>query len=381
MFADNGAWIIEAQGLLTNTASGGGSVGVNRRFLADDSIIGGGFWYDVNESPNGNVFQQTVFSLELLQDDWSFRANGHLPVGPEVRNVANQSVLGPGGNVQFQNNNLLAGNTTTFRFDETAMRGIEIEIARSVGDWSGEVFVGYYNFQGKIGGSIDGIKGGVRGYVTPRIAGNITIADDPIFGTNVYGGFTWFLGGTGGNAPQTIEDKLTIPVERNHQVVINDSQTFINNLVILTDPGTNQPITVTHINDTGAGGTGTFEDPFGALPGTQLTDIAYVHSNTLFTNQDYALNPNQRFLGEGNNNNHLVDTNEIGVVNLPAVNGIGAPRPVIQAPNGQFALNSAANTEISNINIDNSGPGLRAGIFADAGNVNEGGGLGVVDEM
>ena len=121
------------------------------------------------------------------------------------------------------------------RLDEVAMKGVVIDIARSIGTWSGEVFVGYYNFQGRIGGQTNGIKGGVRGYITPRLAANVEASDDPIFGTNVYGGFTWFFGGSGGDMPQTIEGKLTIPVERSNQVVINDVNTIINNLVQLTN--------------------------------------------------------------------------------------------------------------------------------------------------
>ena len=368
LFADNGAWIFEAQGLVTNNGNGGASVGVTRRFFLGNNLLGAGFSYDVNQSPNGNVFRQTVFSVELIRDDWTFRSNGYLPTGPRVRNVVNSAVAGGGADLQFQGNGLVGSGFDSFRLDETAMRGIDVEIARSVGTWSGEIFVGYYNFQGKIGGDVDGIKGGVRGYVTPRLSGNVTISDDPLFGTNVYGGFTWFLGGAGGNAPRTIEDKLTIPVERNQQVVINEVGSDSGGPIFLTSGG--NPISFTHI-DTNAGGAnlGTFENPFLSLPPTQNSDIVYVHADGTYLNQSYNLNPNQRFLGEGNGNNHVLNTDQLGQILVPGGN-FGLNRPLVQAVNGQFALNSAANTEISNFDIDNSGPGLRAGIFGNTGDVN-----------
>ncbi len=352
---------------LTNYGMQFGNVGLQRRILVGETILGGGLWLDAGNSPFGNTFTQGSLSLELLRDDWSVRANGYLPFGPRVRSVGD---LGYASNpdISFQGHNILASDMFMMRLDEVAMKGIDVELARSIGDWSGEAFVGYYNYQGRIGGQTNGIKGGLRGYLTPRLAGNVAISDDPIFGTNVYGGFTFFFGGSGGTAPQTVEDKLTIPVERNEQVVVNNANVAqaVNGSVILTESG--QPITVNHVNDSGNAGDGTFENPHGSLndadndPDKSNRDIVYVYSGTTFSGQDYILAPNQRFLGEGDNNQHIVGTDLFGPVILPNVNGAADARPVIVAPDGMFALNMANGSEVSNINIVNSG--IRGGVFA-----------------
>lgn len=345
---------------LTNDGMQFGNVGLQRRYILDEIILGGGVWLDAGNSAFGNIFQQGSLSLELLRDDWSLRMSGYLPFGPRSRSVADLGTVANGG-VVFQGHNLVASNLSTLRIDDVAMKGIDVELARSIGNLSGEVFVGYYNYQGRVGGQTNGIKGGVRGYIAPRLAGNVAISSDPIFGTNIFGGFTWFFGGSGGNAYRSIEDKLTIPVQRNQQVVVHDvrSGTAIAGNVVLTNGGT--PITVNHVDDNGNSGDGTFENPHGSLTDANNDtnknnrDVVYVYSGTTFADQDYQLAPNQRFLGEGDNNQHNVLTDQFGAIALPNVFGIGSPRPVIQAPNGMFAVNAANGSEISNFDFVNSG--------------------------
>ncbi|MBX3436590.1 MAG: hypothetical protein KF861_03800 [Planctomycetaceae bacterium] len=353
----NGVVLFEGQMLVTNSGNGAGSIGIHRRLFAGRTIVGGGFWYDVTQSPNQNTFHQLGASLEWFPNGhWTFRANGYLPVGTRTENV--NTVAGAGlTSVRFQGNNIISETHVATQFDDAAMRGYDLEAARNIGTWSGEIFCGYYNYHGDVGGATDGIKAGVRGYITPRLAGSITVSDDSDFATNVYGGLTWFFGGRGGKAPRNLCDKLTLPVERNPQIVINNARTPIYDVDVLTDGG--QPITVTHVRSQGGGfSQGTWENPFLGLPPIQNTDIVYVHANSTFNGQSYVLHPGQSLLGEGSGVTHQINTDQLGMIDLPAGNG-GANRPIIQ--NTPLGVQIASNSTISNFQINNATTAL----FAD----------------
>ncbi len=354
----NGVLMIEGQGLLTNDGNGAGSVGIHRRFFVGRSLFGVGVWYDVTQSPNQNTFHQTSASLEWFPSGhWTVRGNGYLPVGTRTENLATiPSMSGPV--VGFRQNNLISSTVVATRIDDAAMRGYDLEVARNIGTWAGEAFIGYYNYEGDVGGSTDGLRAGARGYITPRLAGSITVSDDADFGTNVYGGITWFFGGRGAKAPRSLCDKLTIPVERNPQIVINEARTALIDSEVLTSDGV--PITITHVRSQGGGSNlGTWENPFTSLPATQSTDIVYVHANSTFDVQSYILNPGQSFLGEGDGNTHSILTDQLGSVTLPAGNG-GANRPVIQ--NTPIGVQVADGSLVSNVRIANT----ISGIFADS---------------
>jgi hypothetical protein len=229
------------------------------------------------------------------------------------------------------------------------------------------LFAGYYHYSAEIGEQTNGAKGGVRGYLTPWLAANVTVSHDKLFETNVFGGFTFFFGYAMTGASQRIEDKITIPVERSSQVVINEveQQDFVN-LLVLTDRGT--PISITHVNDSGAAGAGTFENPHGSLndASNSGTNIVYVHSGTLFDTDGINLSPNQRLLGEGNNATFFVQTDQLGLIPLLPANGPGLANPIIQNSPGN-AITAGSSSEIANFRISNPG---EAGIrFNNAGGI------------
>jgi hypothetical protein len=288
-----------------------------------DTVIGAGLWYDYNDSEYDQIFQQGSFTLEMLRDDISVRVHGFVPIGTEDRVVVN-NVVHQNSIVSFSGNDLvldlLAINLTG---REVALKGIDVDIAHSISDYSAEAFAGYYNFQGKYGGQAHGVKGGVRGYLTENIAASATVSNDKFFGTNVFGGFTWFFGG-GRVMPQTVEDKLYIPTERNTQVPIRHIQdnTVTTTSVALTQNG--NPINITHVGGADSG-SGSFESPLGRLLDANGTDseIILVYANTQFFGQSIQLKPGQRLLGEADGVTHFVDTDQLGTIPLPRVtNGI-----------------------------------------------------------
>ncbi|NND98773.1 MAG: DUF11 domain-containing protein, partial [Pirellulaceae bacterium] len=66
----------------------------------------------------------------------------------------------------------------------------------------------------------------------------------------------------------------------------------------------------------------------------------------------------------------IVNTDQLGIVTLPTVGSPSGQRPALNAPDGLFTLNAEQNTQISNVTIDNTGPGIRAGIFTGPGTLN-----------
>jgi hypothetical protein len=109
---------------------------------------------------------------------------------------------------------------------------------------------------------------------------------------------------------------------------------------------------------------GTFEDPFSALPATQEADIIYLHADSVFSGQSYTLAADQRLLGEGSGNLHLVDTDQLGDIVLPDGSG-GANRPVFDAAAANAVTLAGEGNEVSNIAITNA---VGSGIFGNGVN-------------
>lgn len=134
---------------------------------------------------------------------------------------------------------------------------------------------------------------------------------------------------------------------------------------VLTSGGV--PITVSHVRAGAAGANdGTFENPFSALPATQPSDIVYVHADGIFNAQSYVLSAGQRFLGEGDGNDHMVMTDQLGAIALLPGSG-GANRPVI-ADSADNSVTAAADNEISNVSIQTPG-GAGVAASGSTGNV------------
>jgi hypothetical protein len=235
-----------------------------------------------------------------------------------------------------------------------AMSGADIELARSLGLPTLEAFVGGYFYSGDLGDDAVGGKGGIRGFITPDLHGTVAVAGDDVFGTNLYGGLTWFLGAKGGLSRPNMARRLLMPVERNEQIVVNEFErrSDIVGPIVLTQD--DDQIEIVHVQEGAAGlADGTFENPFDSLPDTQEADIVYVHADGVFVGQSYTLAEDQRFLGEGNGVVHLVETDQLGDIVLPDGSG-GANRPVIQNAPGNAITIVAQDSEVSNFSVQNA---------------------------
>lgn len=354
---DNGVVLLTGQGLMTNNGDGGANVGATRRlWLTEEAIVGFGLWGDLTTSRNENVFHQGGLSFEVLGDLWSVRANWYQPIGSQVRNVSYVGLGTPGG-LSFMGSHLISGEIG-YRHDEIAMGGADVSLARSISDYAAEAFVGYYNLQGPIGEQAHGIQGGLRGYLTNSLAATASVSYDDLFGTNVFGGLTWYFG-SGGASPRTLDDKLTSPVHRHEQIVVRDVGTYHDDYLTLTRGGT--PIKIAHVDSNGTGGDGTAEAPFESLLDAVAADadVIYVHADSSFTGASVVLQPGQRLLGEGPSIVHLVESDQLGLVGLPRATS-GTMLPVIQSPLGP-ALVLADGVEVAGFRIAGGPLGLSAG--------------------
>jgi parallel beta-helix repeat protein len=347
VWVDRGILLWDIGARVTNDAEPGFTTGIHRRFVTGgDLMLGGGLFYDLHEE-----FHQGSVAFEVFSPNWAFRTNGYFVIGNDVDGDSEYEATGA-TNVFFAGNSLFADNLLLEEEYQVAMSGADIELARSIGFPSAEVFIGGYFYGGEIGDDAIGAKGGVRGFLAPDLSATVSVSGDDLFGANIYGGLTWFLGAKGGLSRPNVARRLLIPVERNEQVVVNEVErtSAVAGPIVLTSADDDE-IEFAHV-DAGAAGAneGTFEDPFNALPDTQEADIVYVWADGVFVGQSYTLAEDQRLLGEGSGNLHVVDTDELGEIILPAGNG-GANRPTIQGAPGNAITLAAQDNEVSNFNI------------------------------
>lgn len=381
MQSENELLFADMRGGLGDDGSAEGNWGLGyRRMLPSGWIAGMYGFYDLRESAFGNTFHQAMFGAELMDVNWDFRINGYVPDGSPKFAAGGG---GPSG-ILFSGNNIFLA--TPAGGEERAYYGMDAEIGRLLylfgGPLDAEVrgYVGGYYF--------DNDAAGFPEVAGPRARVELRMFDLPWLGPEsrvVFGGEIQYdnvrdthavglvqvripLGRlfSRGSSLTPLQRRMVEPIVRDIDVVTNSTPSKAQTQTLLTVGG--NPIALAHVNDSGAIGDGSFENPHGSLtsantdPQKANRDIVYVHSGTTFNGQNYQLAPNQRFLGEGDNNQHYVQTDQLGRINLPAVNGIANARPILSyLPNSiGGAINVANDTEVSNFAIQDSG----AGIFA-----------------
>lgn len=348
------------QVVVDNDGNAGGGVTLGRRLYSGtwNRIFGISASYDVHKTRLQTTAQQVVVNAESRGDAWDVFATGYLPVSNRMRSAG----LAAPANLRFQGNDLVVD---LMDVSQTLMAGADIQVARRLGDDNAWAYAGWYHYEGG-GQRTDGFETGIYGYLTDQLAMTLNVTDDPLFKTNVGFNVTYFFGGTSGGSvsPPDVYARMGEPVRRRDQSVINESL-LVQNSVPLTSGGV--PINVTHVRSSAPGAnSGTFEDPFTALPATQPTEIVYVHADSVFNNQAYQLSPNQRFLGEGNGVVHLINT-DFGTFTLP-VGGGGITRPALQnAAMNAISIVNVAGAEVSNLQINNPTNG---GLFVENSTVN-----------
>lgn len=384
---DGATAFIDGQGTLSDDFGGGFNLGVGYRELATiganfdpQRIFGVGFWTDGQSTSADNFFTQLGFSLESLGESYDLRLNGHFPL---ERNKTGDPVLTNVGNTSFAGNNLFS--QTEILTTDTAHNVVDGEFAKRISDLEAWAFIGGYQLGG---GGVDatGYRIGVRGYAVPDLALSLQVTDDDVYATNVMFGLTWFIGRTHkGNGPcGTILDRFRQPVLRNDFIATTQSTATRAGGNAETLLNTTDLVNIVHIDSTaGAGGDGTFENPFenvsdaGIAGNSAEGDIILVHGGSTFngTEGQIALQTNQRMLGEGtdqdgNTITHFVATNN-GNLALPetADGAMAMDRPLIEAMGiAGSVITLADGTAVDNFTINGATTAISAnGITVPAG--------------
>jgi len=383
--SENELLFADMRGGLADDGSSEGNWGLGyRRMLPSGWIAGMYGFYDLRESAFGNTFHQAMFGAELMDVNWDFRINGYVPDGS-----AKFAAGGGGGptGILFSGNNILF--STPAGGEERAYYGMDAEVGRLLYLFGGPLDA---EIRGYVGGYyFDNDAAGFPEVAGPRARVELRMFDLPWLGPEsrvVLGGEIQYdnvrdTQATGliqvrvplgrlfsrGSNLTPLQRRMVEPIIRDIDVVTNSTPSKAQTQIPLTR-GSNI-VTVTHVNDSGAVGSGTFEDPCGSLTSAagSTHDIVYVHSGTSFTNQSYAAAANQRVLGEGGGSYQQLQTDQLGRINIPQVNGLGNLRPVIQNPTGT-ALAGADNSEISNFEITNANTAIELNNLAGNVNVN-----------
>jgi hypothetical protein len=340
-------------------------------FTGSPRILGFSFWYDGEDTQLDNYFNQLGVSFERLGEMVDLRFNANFPL-EDVKTGDDVTFTGA---TAFVGNNLGRG---TLVDADASLRVIDFEIAPRLFNLNAWFYAGGYQMDGE-GVSEFGEKGGVRGYITNDLALDVGVTDDQQFGTNTVVQIIWTPGRTSATLSSwshNIDDRMREQVYRNSYVAV--SQTQIAGATTLTD-AVGDEIRIVHVDSTAApGGDGTFENPLNSISSvnanSQVGDIILVHSGSTFNAQNVTLKDAQRFLGEGNNETHLIVTTELGETEIPETapgagalakptitNSIG-PAAVILA-GGNDEVDGLARMEVSNFQITG---GMR-GVYSPTG--------------
>lgn len=137
---------------LDNKSSREGNFGLGiRHILASNWIIGGYAYYDRRKSPYDNIFRQVTLGVELLSNNWDFRANIYKPFGK--KEYLEESL----SQVEFTDTSILYSQG-----EERALKGFDAEIGWRVPifeedeDKQLRLYIGGYKFYEK---DIETIKG------------------------------------------------------------------------------------------------------------------------------------------------------------------------------------------------------------------------------
>lgn len=358
------------------TGNPAGSLGVQQRRmtdlpLLDRSILGAGLYLDFTQSRYNNLFQQLDVNFELFtQSAWVGRGNLYLPVGQ----IQQGTGIG-GGAAGLTVVDTVVGTSTSFQWMDVAMMGSDLELGRKFFNYRAEVYGGYYNWNGPLAGFTNGVKGGVRAYLTNNLSGNVNISHDEFFGTNVYSGLTYFFGGNGGSRPMSFENLMTLPAQRSQQVAIGNYARGSYHFQPLHDSVTGDELHAYFVREGGAG-TGTLADPSNVtsvLANTQFATgsaMVLINAGGDITTPIALTHDRQQIIGGGSTGTANVDFSlalgqapGTSVLHLSNLGG----QPVLAPASGNAVTLMSQNT-VQGFSIDGSG-GLTNGISGNPGAV------------
>ncbi len=337
----------EVEALITDTNRYGFNTGLGYRQMIDNALWGVNGWYDTIESPQSFRYQQAGIGFEYLSGPVDLRANGYLPIGQRSNFLG---VVDPGTAPVFVGHNFSTMGTGLF---QQSLAGFDAEagIPLPVINWM-RIYAGLYELSSPVDQTW-GVRSRVEGQVTQGVNVSVQVTNDDKFGTNVNVGVDIRFDGrlpTRFGALNDVDNRRYDQVRRQWQVQLAENQGP--RLVPLSDPTTGRNIAVTWVNNrAAAGGDGTIERPFTALPSSVPSDYVLVQRGAGDTVGNISLRTGQDLFGEGKQ--HSIDTDRLGSFAIPnSVFSNSGPFPTLRGRNADApVITLADNNRVSAFNI------------------------------
>jgi len=379
-FAEQSLFFSDLRFFPTSSLTVGGNAGLGYRYYSEglDRVFGASGWYD-GDNTRSVLFQQAGINLESLSQDFDFRANVYLPVGPTTRQTGltllNNSTAFSGNNLVYSQ--YRSWYASLMGFDMEVGIPIPGEIPEGMG---ARVFGGGYHYQDNSGNSINGASARMQANLVAGLDAQIQVTYDNFFQTRLFGGLSWTFGALHRSEMKqtTAYGRMGEHVNRNYTVVAQGHNAVEN--VTAINPATGRPYTFAHVaaDPPPTGPLGSPGNPYTTLGAATASgaDIVYVHAGSIFNNQaTVTLAPNQRVLGDGPGAQYFIQVPQLGIVQLPHAGSGGFPLingslgdAVVLASNSQlsgFSITNAAgngvvgngvqNVVLSNLSIDHAG--------------------------
>ncbi len=334
-----------------------GNYGLGFRKMLDEWIVGGYGFYDVRDTQYDNTFQQWTLGVEALSENYDARLNVYFADEDE------EEIGGLAGVDRFEyaGNYLLYGGSY-----ETSMSGVDAEIGGKLpGLAYPEIrgYVGGYYFDTDGTNEVSGPKGRLEvrfpdlfGWDGSLFEVGGEIRHDSVRDTDYFFTARLRIPFGSGTISQPVSSLTPLEKRMTERVMRDPDIVTVRVGSNTTQPLTlgEEPIDITHVNDDGAGGSGTVEDPFGTLNDAAgaTTEIVLIHADSALDGDGYAMADDQRLLGESDEVDHLIETDQFGVITLPRVTE-GTEVPVIS--NAEVGITAGNNTEISGLIVDAGG--------------------------
>ncbi len=323
-----------------------------RQYSKPSNLVWGAYaGYDLRDT-GPSTFSQLGAGLEVAGNTWEARLNGYLPIG-ETRNLTSWDSTSLGSSLQnlnFERNLLFATMKTSTQIDkgyESAFGGVDLEVGTRIARWShGELrgYVGGYFYDGPGADAFPGFRSRLSVRQGDAFTGGVEFTTDEQFGSRVTFTVGLGFGGARGRArdpeDESLVARLQAPVQRQLNIVVEEQaeRQIIDSFdtYAVANPSTGAAWTFTHVSSGGAGGNGSYEDPFGsvasALPATSSDGnaIVYVQSGSNPGMAGFAIPEAVQVLSSGPRQfvpasimgrNSVVELPGSGTGLLPTING------------------------------------------------------------
>ena len=232
------------------------------RTVRQHHLSGASFWFDTDESNSArrSRVNQTGVTLEMIRETWGVTASFYNPTSHGNHPLGQTAASPPffRGNQIIFLNNLIA---------EQPLTGGDLELGMEIPGFPAiRGYIGGYFYNDEIKDEKWGIKGRLVANLTDAATGQISLANDPLFGTTLGFAVTYAIGPKWQplrpyHTP-TLHQQLFRQVVRTDRIAFRRFSQLQETPAI--NPRTGNPYFVIHADPNGPAGTGTFENPFNA---------------------------------------------------------------------------------------------------------------------